>query len=155
MDEKEKKKMYQILSGVIGIKKLRQIHEIDLDNLYAAMDMYANRRISSFTREEEKRKREFMSKSKIDSRGHVRPKTIKDYVSDSNWEVDTYGYIYPGIIEITMKNVSDKENPKRKFRQTVSDSYMYQLCFEIYGHRDYEKTDHFDEESLIRKIKKL
>lgn len=103
----------------------------------------------------EKELNEFKTNVKMNNKGDIQRLRINDYLSKDNWGIKEYGYKYPGIIEIVMKNINDSRNPKRIYRQEVSDSYMTQISLRVYGHSDYEKTEHFNEESLIRKNKKL
>jgi len=144
MIEKEKiKTLLQFISPL----DVNKIQESILDGISQAMDEWA--------RDYHKRQlKEFRKNIKVTKAGHINELRIVDYIKKDGWKIDSYGYKYPGIIQIKMVNVSESSNPRKSYNQDVSFSTMKtRICPEVYGHCNVEKTDEFDEVSLIRKHK--
>lgn len=140
------KEKLKVMMQFIPLNKLNELDEEVMNGMDKAMTEWA--KIMS-----EKEVNEFKTNIKLTKGGAINKMNLIDYIEKKSWEVKSFGYSYPGVLEVVMKNVTDTRNPKRIYRQTVSDSYMIQISRKLYGHTDFEKEEHFDETSLIRKHK--
>lgn len=144
--------MYSALANKVGIKRLKDALGGDLEPLYEAMEMYARRYHKLKSEEVRKLKRVELLNKKKTTGGKFIALNLEDYINREGWSLDSYEYIYPGIVRVIVKNVSEKENPKKSYRQEVTDATARSISRRVAG-VDFEKTPEFIEESLIRKHK--
>ena len=157
ISKEEKSLMRVILSDFVGIKELKA-KGVDIDKICVAMHTHA-RRVSNkaYVRakiEYDAKLRDLKHKKIVES-GKLLKRVIKDYIHLDSGAIESISYVFPGNIEIRMKNVAEHDNKRKSYKQVVSDSYMKELCRLVHGHGNYEMLEEFDKESLIRKNKAL
>jgi len=140
----DKKEIEKTISKYIGNKVISNMEHGVYAKLEKAMDVYARK----YHAKENKMETQNI---KIRKNG-VLKMTVMDYVNRKGWELKTFEYIYPGVVRVIFKNVSDHNNARKNYRQEVSDVYANQISKEVFGVK-FEDTNAFDEKSLSKREK--